>query len=326
MKAVVFTEYGSPDVLNLLEIAKPVPVENQVLIKVHTAAMNAADWHIMRADPFLARLAFGLRRPKQPTTPGNDAVGVVEAVGSQVTQFKVGDVVFGEVLHAGRGAYAEYVCASEDVLALKPAGISMEQAATLPVSGITALSALRNKGQLKAGQHVLIHGASGGVGTFAVQIAKALGAEVTAVCSTAKADLVRSLGADHIIDYKREDFAQRDTRYDLIVAVNGDRSIFDYRRALKPEGIYVMVGGTNKQIFQALFLGSLLSMFGKQKLIALTIKTTSADLTTLAEMVESGKVTPVMDRSFRLQDIREAMHYLEAGHATGKITVQVAAS
>jgi NADPH:quinone reductase-like Zn-dependent oxidoreductase len=239
MKAIYYTQYGPPDVLSLQEVAKPTPKDDEVLIKIHAAAANAYDWHIMRADPFLARLDRGLFKPKN-NIPGADFAGVVESVGKNVTDFQPGDEVYGDLSPCGDGAFAEYAVAPEKVIAPKPANLSFTQAAAVPMAALTALQALRNVAKVQAGQRVLINGASGGVGTFAVQIAKVLGAEVTAVCSTAKVEMVRALGADHVIDYKKDDFTQGIQRYDVILAVNGYHPLSAYRRVLKPQGIYVM--------------------------------------------------------------------------------------
>lgn len=319
---MIYTQYGSPDVLQLKEIAKPTPKDDEVLIKVYAAANNAADWHLLRGDPFMLRLAYGLRKPKN-TILGADVAGRVEAVGSQVKQFKPGDEVFGDISGCGFGAFAEYVCARENVLVRKPVNLSFEQAAAVPLAGVTALQALRNQGQLRAGQTVLINGASGGVGTFAVQIAKALGAEVTAVCSTKKVAMVRSIGADHVIDYTQEDFTQNGKQYDLILAANGSRSLFEYRRILKPQGIYVMTGGATKQMMQAILLGPLLSMSGSQKIGNLLARPNQTDLAFIKELLESGKVVPVIDRCYPLGELPAAIRYLEEGHAQGKIIITV---
>lgn len=323
MKAVVNTRYGSPDVLELKEVEVPTPQENEVLIKVHAASVNAADWHLLRADPFLVRLAFGLFKPKN-TILGADVAGQVVAVGSHVTGFQPGDEVFGDLSSSGHGGFAEYACGRADILVLKPANASFEQAAATPLAAVTALQGLRTKGQLRPGQKVLIHGASGGVGTFAVQIAKALGAEVTGVCSTAKVEMVRSLGADHVIDYTREDFAQNGPRYDLILAVNGSRSIYDYQRALTPNGTYVMVGGAGAQLVQAMILGSWLSMTGSRKMGAMLATPNQQDLLLIKELMEAGKVTPVIDRRYPLSQVADAIRYVEAGHARGKVVITVA--
>ena len=238
MKAIVYTEYGSPDVLHLKDVEKPVPADDEVLVKVHAVSVNAADLHLLRADPFLIRLSSGFLKPKH-TILGSDIAGRVEAVGSNVTQFKPGDEVFGDISACGWGGFAEYVCVRENALVLKPTNLSFEQAAAVPMAAVTALQGIRHAGQIRPGQKALINGASGGVGTFAVQLAKSFGAEVTAVCSTRNLETARSIGADHVIDYTKEDFATNGQQYDLILAANGDRSISDYKRALSPKGVYV---------------------------------------------------------------------------------------
>jgi NADPH:quinone reductase-like Zn-dependent oxidoreductase len=319
MKAIVYTEYGGPDVLRLADVAVPIPNDDEVLVRVRAASANAMDWRLMRGTPLLARFAAGgLRRPKT-TRMGRDMAGEVEAVGADATQFKRGDEVFGACV----GAFAEYACAKASRLVPKPANVSFEQAAAVPVAGITALQALRNKRALEAGDKVLIDGASGGVGTFAIQIAKALGAEVTAVCSTANVETAKSIGADHVIDYKHEDFTQGEQRYDLIVAANAYRSIFDYRRALADDGTYVMVGGGGMQILQGLLLAPLLSLFGRRKLGLQMAKVGSADLVFLQELLASGKIDPVIDRRYVLDDAAKAIRYLEQGHAKGKVVITV---
>jgi NADPH:quinone reductase-like Zn-dependent oxidoreductase len=323
MKAIIYTEYGSPDVLQLKEAAKPAPADNEVLVKIHAASVNAADWRMMRADPFLVRLYAGLLKPTKFHTLGADIAGRVEAVGKNVTQFKPGDEVYGDVFASGFGGFAEYKCARESELVLKPTNLTFEAAAAVPLAALTALHGLRDKGQLQPGQKVLINGASGGVGTFAVQLAKHFAAEVTAVCSSGKMELVRSLGADHVIDYTQEDFTRSGKQYDLILAVNGNRSIFDYRRALSPNGIYVMAGGNPKQLFQALLLGPWLSMFGKQKFGALTSTPNQTDLLYMKELLESGKIKPVIDRYYPLSGVPEAIRYVEEGHANGKVVITV---
>jgi NADPH:quinone reductase-like Zn-dependent oxidoreductase len=266
MKAVVYDSYGPSEVLRLKDVAKPSPKDNEVLVRVYAASVNAADWRMMRADPFLVRLYAGLLKPTKFQTLGADIAGRVEAVGKNVHQFHPGDEVFGDVFASGFGGFAEYKCASESELVLKPANISFDEAAAVPLAALTALHGLRDKGQIQPGQKVLINGASGGVGTFAVQLAKYFGAEVTAVCSTGKVDLARSLGADHVIDYTQEDFTRSGRQYDLILAANGNRSIFDYKRVLTSKGAYVMAGGNTGQLFQVLLLGPLISLFGKQKM------------------------------------------------------------
>jgi len=320
MKAIVYTKYGSADVVQLRDIEKPAPKDNEVLVKVMAASANAYDWHFLSADIFLIRLMGGLLKPKNNRL-GADMAGRVEAVGSAVKQFKPGDEVFGEIGAWGNGAFAEYVCVPERAFALKPANLSFEQAAAVPMAAITALQGLRDAGQIQAGKKVLINGASGGVGTFAVQIAKYFGAEVTAVCSTDKMEMVRSLGADHVIDYTREYFTKNDQRYDLILAVNGYHPISAYKRALNPLGIYVMAGGSMAQIFQAMLLGSRMSEKGGRKMGAVSAKINQKDLAVLKELLEAGKIAPVIDRCYPLSEAAEALRYLGEGHARGKIVI-----
>src|SRR5438874_8077564 len=266
MRAMVYHTYGSPDVLKLEEVQKPVPQDDEVLVQVHATSVNAGDWHLLRAKPFLMRfMGFGLLKPKH-TILGSDIAGRVEAVGRNVKQFQPGDEVFGNTAEYGFGGFAEYVSVPEEALVLKPANLSFEEAAAVPQAALTALQGLRDKGQIQKGQKVLINGAGGGVGTFAVQIAKSFGAEVTAVCSTRNVEIVRSIGADHVIDYTQADFTRNGQRYDLILAVNGYHSISDYKRALHPEGVYVMTGGSNAQLFKAMLLGPLISLNGKQQM------------------------------------------------------------
>jgi len=317
MKAVVYYNYGSPDVLKCEEIEKPTAGDNEVLIKVRAASVNPLDRFFMRGTP-IVRILPGLRKPKV-TRLGVDVAGQVEAVGRNVTQFKPGDEVFGVC----RGAFAEYVCAVEDKLALKPANISFEDAAAVPVAALTALQGLRDKGRIQPGHKVLVDGASGGVGTFAVQIAKSFGAEVTAVCSTRNVDTARSLGADHVIDYTREDFTQSGQRYDLILGANAYHSIFDYRRALSRNGIFVMVGGGWIQILQAMLLGPFLSWIGSKKVRFFIAKINTKDLDFLKDLLEAGKVVPVIDRRYPLSDVAEALRYLKEGHAQGKVVITV---
>lgn len=324
MKAIVYEKYGSPDVLELREVAKPTPKEDELLIKVQAASVNAGDWRMMRADPFLVRLmGGGVFKPKIKIL-GADIAGQVEAVGSNVKQFRPGDKVFGDISDCGRGGFAEYVCAPENVLALKPANLTFEEAAAVPLAAITALQGLRDNGQIQPGQKVLIQGASGGVGTFAVQIAKALGAEVTAVCSTGKLDMMRSLGADHVIDYTQEDFTQNGQRYDLILVANGYHPLSAYKRVLSPKGIYVMAGGSTAQLFQALLLGPWMSMTGSKKMGVLSAKSNQKDLIFMKDLLEAGKVTPVIDRRYPLSEVAEAVRYLETGHARGKVVITMA--
>jgi len=322
MQAIVYHNYGSPDVLQLEEVQKPVPQDNQVLVKVVAASAAAGDWHLLRADPFLVRFMVGLLKPKYKIL-GADVAGRVEAVGRNVTQFRPGDEVFGDLSECGFGAFAEYVAAPEKAFALKPTNLTFGQAAAVPASAVTALLGLRDQGKIQAGQKVLINGASGGVGTFAVEIAKAFGAQVTAVCSTDKMEMVRSLGADHVIDYTQEDFTQNGERYDLILAANGYHPLSAYQRALRPQGIYVMTGGSTSQMFQAMLLGPLRSKKGGQKMGNTLAKPSQKNLIFMKELIEAGKVTPVIDRRFPLRAVADAIRYLEAGHAKGKVVITV---
>lgn len=320
MKAIVRETYGSPDVLHLDDVPMPALGDDAVLVRVRAASANAGDWHLLRGTPLPFRLVAGLRIPRFKII-GTDIAGHVEAVGRNVTQFRPGDEVFGELSRCGFGAYAQFAVAPEKALALKPNNLSFEEAATLPTAGCTALQGLR-KGRIERAQRVLINGASGGVGTFAVQIAKTFGCEVTGVCSTKNVEMVRSIGADHVIDYTQDDFATPGQRYDLIVAANGDRSIWDYRRALNADGCYVMTGGSNRQLTDALFLGPLLSI-GRQQFGNVLAKPNQADLLVLKELCESGRVRPVIDRRFLLSEVSSAVRYVENGHARGKVVVTV---
>jgi len=322
MQAIVYHNYGSPDMLNMEEVQKPAPKEGEILVKVVAASTAAGDWHLLRADPFLVRFMYGLLKPKYKIL-GSDVAGRVEAVGRNVTHFQPGDEVFGDLSLSGFGAFAEYVTAPEQALALKPTNLTFEEAAAVPVSAVTALLGLR-EGKIQAGQKVLINGASGGVGTFAVQIAKAFGAEVTAVCSTGKVELVRSLGAHHVIDYTKEDFTQNGQQYDLILAANGYRPLSAYQRALTPQGIYVMTGGSIGQMFEAMLLGSWRSKKGGQKMGNILAKPSQKDLLFIKELIEAGKVTPVIDRRYPLSGVPDAIRYVEAGHAKGKVVITVA--
>ena len=323
MKAITYEIYGPPDVLQLKEIEKPAPGENEVLVRVQAASVNAADWRMMRADPFLVRLYAGLFRPRKISVLGADIAGRVEAVGRNVSQFRPGDEVFGDMSANGFGGFAEYKCANESELALKPSNITFEEAAAVPLAGLTALHAVRDVGRIQAGQKVLINGASGGVGTFAVQLAKHFGAEVTAVCSTKKLDQARALGADHVIDYTHEDFTRSGRYYDLIIGLNGFRSIFDYHRVLRPRGRYVMTGGKSAQLFQALLLGPWISMVGGRKVAVVSSKPNQQDLRFLKDLLESGKLKSVIDRRYPLSEVPAAIRYLEEGHASGKVVIIV---
>jgi NADPH:quinone reductase-like Zn-dependent oxidoreductase len=324
MKAIICTKYGSPDVLQLQEVAKPAPNDDEVLIKIHAASINSRDWRMMRANPFFIRLMpGGFLQPKNKVL-GGDVAGQVEAVGSSVKQFKTGNEVFGYLPSAtGRGTFAEYVCVNENAITLKPANLTFEQAAAVPVAALTALQGLRDKGNIQPGQKVLIQGASGGVGTFALQIAKAFGAEVTAVCSTRNLDMGRSIGADHVIDYIKEDFTRNGQRYDLILAANGYHPISDYLRALSPDGIYVVAGGSMLQLFQAASQGRRNSKTGNQKIFVASLVQNQKDLTFMKELLEAGKVMPVIDRCYPLSKTAEAFRYFEKVHARGKVVITV---
>jgi NADPH:quinone reductase-like Zn-dependent oxidoreductase len=320
MKAIVYTQYGSPDVLRLQEVEKPAPKNDEVLVKVQAASVNALDWHLLTADIFLVRLmGMGLFKPKNPIL-GADIAGQVEAVGKDVKQFRPGDEVFGDI---GHGGFAEYAISPEHSLAIKPANLSFEAAAAAPVAALTALQGLRDSGKIQAGQKVLINGAAGGVGTFAVQIAKAFGAEVTAVCSARNLEQARSLGADHVIDYTRENFTQSGQQYDLIFAANGYHPLAAYKRALTPKGNYVMAGGKARQIFEAMLLGSWMSEKDGRTMGNVSAHISQEDMLTLTELLESGKVVPVIDKRYPLTEVAEALRYLGAGHAQGKLVVTV---
>jgi NADPH:quinone reductase-like Zn-dependent oxidoreductase len=322
MKAIIYDIYGPPDVLRLEEIDKPTPNDVELLIKVRAAALNPLDWHFMRGTPYFLRMMTGLRKPKV-TRLGCDVAGQVEAVGASVTQFKPGDEVFGSC----RGAFAEYVCTAESKLALKPDNLTFEQAAATPGAALTALQALRDKGHIQPDQKVLINGAAGGVGTFAVQLAKWFGAEVAGVCSTRNVDLVRSLRADQVIDYTQEDFTKSPQRYDVILDNVGNHSFSACSRVLNPKGICVAVGAQSGRwmigfLARALTL-SVLSWFTGRKFAMFITKLNKEDLTILCELMETGKVTPVIDRRYKLSEVPEAIRYLEEGHARGKVVITV---
>jgi len=322
MKAIVRTRYGSPDVLKLKEVARPTPKDKEVLVRVHAASVNAGDSHLLRGKPLLMRLmGFGLLRPKNEII-GADIAGRVEAVGKDVKQFQPGDEVFGDLAKCGFGAFAEYASVPENALALKPGNISFEQAAAVPRAAVVALQGLR-EGQIQKGQKVLINGASGGVGTFAVQIAKSFGTTVTAVCSTRNADLMRSLGADHVIDYTQEDFIKNGQRYDLILAANGYNYISDYKRSLGPNGTYVMSGGSTSQLFQVMLVGRWMSRTGGKKMVGVSLQPNQDDLDFIKGLLETGKVVPVIDRRYSLSETAEAIRYVEEGHAQGKVVITV---
>jgi len=322
MKAIVYDKYGSPEILKCEEVEKPTPGSGEVLIKVQAASVNPYDWHFMRGLPYFVRLMAGIARPKERRL-GVDGAGYVEAVGRNVTQLKVGDALFGTC----RGAFAEYACAPERALARKPDNVTFEQAATVPVAGLTALQGLRDKGNIQAGVKVLINGAAGGVGTFAVPIAKSFGAEVTGVCSTRNVEMVRSIGADEVIDYTREDFTRRGRRYDLVIDCIGNHSLRECRRVMNPKGIYVGVGGATGRWMFGLFVrwaaALFLSPFLTQKFVTFIARPNSEDLAAIAQLMAAGKLTPVIDRRYGLNDVPEAIRYLEAGHARGKVVITV---
>ena len=316
MKAMVYTKFGSPGVLHLQEVEKPVPEDDEVLIKVHAASANAFEWRHLSADPFFIRLmGAGLLKPKHPIL-GADVAGRVEAVGGRVTQFKPGDEVLGE---GSYGAFAEYVAVDESRCVLKPAALTFEEAAAMPMAGLTALQGLRDHGRIRAGQKVLINGASGGVGTFAVQIAISFGTEVTGVCSTAKMDLVRSIGADHVLDYTQEDVTRNGQRYDLIFDTAAHRSIAKYKRILSPGGMYVLAGGSTARIFQLMFL----SMTGARNMKFMVAHIDQKDLLFLAELMTAGKVKSMIDKCYPLSETADALRYLEEGRVRGKVVITV---
>jgi NADPH:quinone reductase-like Zn-dependent oxidoreductase len=321
MKAIVYRRYGSPDVLALEEVPMPVVKDGDVLVRVHAAALNPLDWHLLRGQPYIVRPTSGWRKPKR-NIPGIDVAGVVEAVGAGVTQLRPGDEVFGEKSRA----CAEYVCGPEKLFVPKPTNLTLEQAAAVPVAGVTALQALRKHGRVQAGQKVLINGASGGVGTFAVQLAKHLGAEVTGVCSTPNVELVRSLGADAVVDYTREDFTRGPKRYDVIVDNAGNRSLLAMRRVLAGNGILVGVGAPKGNWIAPVARVAwavLLSRFGGQKLSFMLTDTQRDDLLHLKDLIEAGKVTPTIDRRYRLDEVPDAIRYLETMRARGKVVITV---
>jgi NADPH:quinone reductase-like Zn-dependent oxidoreductase len=322
LKSIIRTIYGSPDVLELRDIDRPTPKENQVLVRVHAASVNPLDWHILRGTPILIRLmGFGLFKPKSQIL-GADIAGRVEAVGTNVTKFKIGDEVFG----AGIGGYAEYACMRDDKIVSKPANLTFDQAAAVPVAGLTALQGLRDHGKIRSGQDVLINGASGGVGTFAVQIAKAYGARVTGVCSTKNLEMVQSIGADEVIDYTKEEFWKSGKKYDLIVDTAAFQSIRESLRALTPTGTYVLAGGGSMStpgILLSLILNPLISLIEKRRLVTFIASVKQADLVVLRELLEAGKIVPVIDQTFTLSEVPDAIRYVEKGHARGKVIITV---
>ncbi len=321
MKAIVYHEYGSPDVLKLEEVQKPTPKDDQVLIKIYAVSVNLSDWEGLTGKPFYARIS-GPFKPANKIL-GSDIAGRVEAVGSNVRQFKPGDEVFGLMLNYS-GGFAEYACKSEKALALKPAGMTFEQSAAIPQAGFIALQGIRDKGRVQAGQKVLINGAGGGAGTFAIQLAKLAGAEVTGVDNAEKLDLMRSLGADHVIDYRKEDFTKNGQQYDLILDVVAHRSVFAYKRALKPGGTCFVVGGSVARMLQILLLGSRIGRSVGKKIRVLLVQTNAKDLVSMTELYAAGKVVPVIDKIFPLNETPEALRYLGEGHAKGKVVITVA--
>ncbi len=319
MKAIVYEKYGAPDVLHLREVATPTPNDDQMLIKVAAASVNALDWHMLTADIFLVRLGgAGFFKPVRPIL-GADVAGVVEAVGKNITRFKPGDEVFGDI---GHGGFAEYALAKEKHLVHKPVNLSFEQAAAAPVAGLTALQGLRDAGKIQAGQEVLINGAAGGVGTFAIQVAKLYGATVTAVCSARNQEQAYRLGADQVIDYAQENFTRSGKQYDLILAVNGYHSLVEYKQALKLQGIYVMAGGKTKQIFDALLFGKWMSDKNGRTLTKVSANISQQDLLTIREMLANGKIVSVIDKTYPLSETAQALRYLGAGHARAKIIIK----
>lgn len=318
MKALVYHRYGSPDVLSYEDVDKPVPADNEVLIRVRAAAVNPYDYHRMRGKPFLVRLMFGLRKPKNPAL-GVDVSGTVEAIGKNVTAFKAGDEVFGSC----SGSLAEYACAPEKSLVRKPANVTFEEAATVAVAGQTALQGLRKPHEVRAGQRVLINGAAGGVGTYAVQIAKALGAHVTAVCSTGNVEMVRSIGADAVIDYTKDDYTKSGPQYDVFLDCIGNHSLSECRSVLKPSGVYAMVGGSPRGFMGRLFGALLLSLFSSRKLTPVMAKGRKEDLATLSQWLEAGTIKPVIDRTYPLPEASRALQYLGERHARGKVVIAV---
>jgi NADPH:quinone reductase-like Zn-dependent oxidoreductase len=323
MKAILYQKYGSPDVLELIEIEKPTPKDNEVLIKIHAASVNPLDWHYLRGTPFPMRFMTGLLKPKCKIL-GADIAGRVEAVGRNVKQFQPGDEIFGDIYPFGLGGFAEYVCVPENAaLVLKPTSTIFEEAAAVPVAAVTALQGLRDKGQIQPGQKVLINGASGGVGTFAVQIAKSFGAEVTGVCSTSKLEMVRAIGANYIIDYTQEDFTQNGPCYDLIFDAVGNRSVSDYKRALSSRGKCVIAGYSSLLLLlQHMLLGPWISKNSSKKIELMgEVQPNKKDLTFMKVLLEAGKVIPVIDRRYPLSEVTEALRYLEEGHAKGKVVI-----
>lgn len=325
MKALVYRQYGTPDVLQYTDVEKPTPKENEVLVQIHAASLNAADGYLLQGKPLLVRAMQGFRKPKFPIL-GSDIAGRVVGVGSSVHELQVGEVVFGDLSASGWGGLAEYVCVPETALTPMPKNLSFAQAAAVPMAAVTALQGLRKFRAITAGQHILVNGASGGVGTYAVQLAKTWGARVTAVCSTRHVELLLSLGADDVIDYTKADFVQYGERYDVIIGANGYRSLSDYKRVLKPAGAYVCTGGTMRQIFASILVGPLMSIGSGQQMGNLSAKPNVEDLKQVKTLIETGHVKPIIDRCYRLNEGQAALRYLMSGHAKGKVVVVMEAS
>ena len=321
MKAIVFTKYGPTDVLQLKDVEIPAPEDNEVLIKVHAASVNDWDWGLMRGEPFVIRLLFGLQKPKV-NIPGVDVAGQVEAIGKKVKKFQPGDEVFGDMSECGFGSFAEYVCADENSLVKKPVSMTFEEAAAIPHAAMLTVQGLIDKGHIRSGQKLLINGAGGGVGTFGIQIAKLFGVEVTGVDSSGKLDMLKSMGFDHVIDYKQKDFTRDRMHYDLILDVKTNRPIFRYARSLKRNGRYVTVGGSMARIFQAIVLGPWISLFNKKHICVLGLKP-NKDLAYINELFEAGKVKPVIDGPYKLSEVPEVIQYFGEGKHKGKIVISI---
>jgi len=320
MKAIVYTKYGPPETLQLEEVAKPTPKDDEVLIKVRAVSVNRSDWEGLRGKPLYARIG-GLLKPRHQRL-GSDIAGRVEMAGRNIWRFQPGDEVFGDILPR-LGGFAEYVCASESALALKPPSMTFEEVAAIPQAAVIALQGIRDRGQVQPGEKVLINGAGGGAGTFAVQLAKMYGAEVTGVDNYGKLDFMHSLGADHVIDYTREDFTKNGKQYDLILDIVAHRSVFAYKRALRPNGSYFLAGGSVATILQILFLGPWIRRTTSKKIRVLAVRPNIEDLDFMKELIEAGKVTPVIDRTYPLSEVPEAMGYVGEGHAQGKVVISV---
>jgi NADPH:quinone reductase-like Zn-dependent oxidoreductase len=323
VKAVAFNKYGSPDVLEVTEREKPVPKNNEVMVKVHAASINSWDWELLHGTPFINRLSYGLLKPNKISYLGCDIAGRVEKVGKNVKHLQVGDAVFGDLSAYGWGGFAEYLCTSENSLALRPQGLTFKEAASVPQAGLLALQGLVNKGKIKPGCNVLINGAGGGVGTFALQMAKCIGANVTAVDHGTKLDKLCLLGADQVIDYRLKDFTQQTNQYDLVLDMVAHHSVFDYKRCLSARGVYVMVGGSLALASQLLLFGPLLSIFSDKTLGVLAYHPNSKDLKFMRQLLENGKIMPVIDRSYPLANVAEALRYYGNGQAIGKIVIDI---